>query len=307
MADLGLYGLDHRQISAHTLTRSEFDHIKSTYHTAGLECVECHGGMYPQLRTYYDGTRQLFAHMPGTLETCPARRDETPTHHDLKHLVASIAEQRLGLRALIDERKFAGLKPDVLLYDPTATEANGPRAVYEIQQSPLDLATFDSRDTRLNSALRKLSTGTFDRRVAPWIFTHEPTYETTRALLEVAQTLDGEWKAYGGIWKSADRDGFTEAPLADAMADMHAGRIVRLEESEYGSRITYWTRFNADHKPRRPAHLSTQDWESAPCDRPPTRPKRNAFRNGDPVCEVCGNPIMWTTTRSTHLVCETAP
>lgn len=304
MANLGHYGPHKVQIEARPMTDAEFDHIKSTYKELGLWCVECKGGMYPQVRVYYDGRRKLFAHMPGTLATCPARRDETPTHHDLKHLVAAIAEERLGLRALIDEKKFAGLKPDVMLFDREKPESAGPRAVYEIQQSPLDLATFDSRDKRLNNALQRLDSGTYERRVAPWLFTHEPTYETTRALIEVASKLDGQWQAYGGVWQSPDRDGgFVDAPLADVMADMHAGKIVRLEESERGARVSYWTRFGNQKAQRAPAKLSTQEWESKPCDRPP--PVRSTrYTAGSPICTVCGNPIMWTNTRTTHVVCE---
>ncbi len=301
MADLGR--INERTIRASTLTRAEFDDLKSTYRDTGLSCAECNGAMYPQLRIYWDGTRQLFCHNPGVGETCSARRDETDTHHDLKHAVAAIAETHLGLRALVDEKKFAGLKPDVLLYDADKPEANGPRAAYEVQHSPLDLHTFDSRSKRLNGALRRLSSGVYDRRVAPWLFTHEPSYEQTRDVIEVATNLDGTWNAYGGIWENPDRQAFADMPLEKAMIELHAGRIVRLEESEAGKRISYWTkRQDAPRQPRRPAHVS-QEWQSAPCDRKPVKQARDAYRGGMPICTVCGNPIMWTTTRTTHVVC----
>ena len=303
MADLGR--INQRTIRASDLTRAEFDDIKTTYRDTGLWCVECDGGMYPQLRHYWDGTRQLFCHQPGTLETCPARRDETATHHELKHAVAAIAETKLGLRALVDERKFAGLKPDVMLFDADKTQGAGPRAVYEIQHSGLDLATFDSRNKRLVGALNRLSDGTYDRRVAPWLFTYEPTYESTRDLIEVTQALDGSWQAYGGIWTSPERETFADLPLERAMADMHAGHIVRLEESEAGKRIAYWTQRPDTPKPERRAPRLRQTWQSPPCDRPPTRAKSRAFNpGGHPICTVCGNPIMWTAGRTTHVVCE---
>lgn len=302
MADLGR--IDQRTVRASDLTKAEFDELRSTHKDTGIWCVECDGGMYPQRRTYWDGSRQLFCHKPGTLETCPARRDETETHHELKHAVAAIAETKLGLRALVDERKFAGLKPDVMLFDADKPESNGPRAVYEIQHSGLDLATFDSRNKRLVGALQRLADGTYDRRVAPWLFTHEPSYETTRDLIEVTQTLDGAWQAYGGIWTSTDREAFADMPLEQAMADMHAGRIVRLEESEAGARIAYWTqRPQAPTQPRKAPQLR-QEWQSAACTRPSTKPKRSAFTGGHPICTVCGNPIMWTATRTTHMACE---
>lgn len=301
MADLGR--INERTVRASSLTRAEFDDLRSTYRETGLWCAECGSPMYPQARSYVGGRLQLFAHWPDAPDSCSAKAGESLTHHDLKHLVASIGEQ-IGYRAEIEQR-FAQHKPDVLLYDPTKSPEYGPKSACEIQQSELDLATFDWRDSRLNSALRRLSTGVYDRRAALWLFTHRPGYAATRAHVELRQKLDDTWHSVGGVYTDTALEQTLDADLAKVMTGIKDGDIVRLQESIAGAPVSYWTTTMAPSSTRAKARLrETSDLVSAPCSRPPAKPKRSAFTGGHPICTVCGNPIMWTTGRTTHVVCE---